>query len=63
MRENDIFLTPVKYTLVCCTPKFSWFLGLHDTLPCVLIGIMDVWDSLLQNITKNQLNISSKQDW
>ena len=26
MRENDVFFTPVKYTLVCPTPKvsFSW---------------------------------------
>ena len=37
MRENGVFLTPVKYTLVCHTPKFSWFLGPHDTLLCVLI--------------------------
>ena len=38
MRENGVFFTPVKYTLVCRTLKFSWFLGPHDTLPCVLIG-------------------------
>ena len=37
MCENGVFLTPVKYTLVCRTPKVSWFLGPHDTLPCVLI--------------------------
>ena len=42
MHENGIFFTPVKYTLVCRTPKFSWFLGPHDTLPCVLIVIV-VW--------------------
>jgi len=29
MRENSIFSTPVKYTLVC---SVSWFLGPHDTL-------------------------------
>ena len=34
MRENSVFFTPVKYTLVCRVPRF---LGPHDTLPCVLI--------------------------
>ena len=24
MCENGIFFTPVKYTLVCCTPWVSW---------------------------------------
>ena len=37
MRENGVFFAPVKYTLVCRTPKFSWFLGPHDTLLCVLM--------------------------
>jgi len=37
MHENSVFLAPVKYTLVCRTPKFSWFLGSHDALLCVLI--------------------------
>jgi len=27
MRENSVFFTPVKYTLVCPTPKVSFFLG------------------------------------
>ena len=35
MRENGVFFTPVKYTLVYRAP---WFLGPHDTLPCVLIS-------------------------
>jgi len=39
MHKNGIFLTPVKYTLVCHTPKVSWFLGPHDTLSCVMIKI------------------------
>jgi len=43
MHENSIFFTPVKYTLVCPTPKVSFFLGPHDTLPRVLIpGIYDI---------------------
>jgi len=37
MCENSIFFTPVKCTLVYRIPKVSWFLGPHDTLPCVLI--------------------------
>ena len=24
MRENGVFFTPVKYTLVCCAPQVSW---------------------------------------
>jgi len=45
MRENGVFFTPVKYTLVCRTPKLSWFLGPHDTLPCVLITAL--WCSIV----------------
>ena len=31
MHDNSVFLTPVKYTLVCHVPRV---LGPHDTLPC-----------------------------
>jgi len=32
-----VYFTSVKYTLVCCAPGF---LGLYETLPCVLILLL-----------------------
>ena len=55
MHENGVFFTPVKYTLVCRMSKFSWFLGPHDTLPCVLII-----DGVAVNFTINFLVIIYK---
>ena len=37
MRENRVFLTPIKHTLVCCMPGHIGFPWPHDTLSCVLI--------------------------
>jgi len=44
-------VTPVKYTLVCRTPKVSWFLGPHDTLPCFLIYLYVYYS----NVTYSEL--------
>ena len=41
--KTAFFFTPVKYTLVCRTPKFSWFLRPQDTLSCVLIREDFLW--------------------
>ena len=35
MRENSVFFTPVKYTLVCPTPKVPFFLGTTECLDSI----------------------------
>ena len=40
MRENDIFFTPVKYTLVCHAPWVFW--AARHTTVSLNVGIMNI---------------------
>jgi len=56
MRENHNFVVPVPVVILTSVCVHSGLLGLHDTLPCVLISCLQNSASLIVGANKCDSN-------